>query len=96
MTTPNQTPTGIQVAKGLNYSKLISQVVGFFAPALLIWVGDLQDWLTSHPALTPLAAVLPVATAWIAGRGTEKGSLGKKKKPDTETFETGEDSNDNY
>ena len=83
--------SGKEALKGLNWSKFVSQIVGFFAPALLIWIGDLQDWLTSHPALTPLAAVIPVATAWIAGRGTEKGSLKKQKKANVEDFETGDD-----
>ena len=77
--------TETTLGKKINWSMVISAVIGALAPVAMTYLADLQEIFNKHDALKPLALVIPVITGWIAAAGTRKGSLGRKPKTATLT-----------
>ena len=67
--------------KQINWSAVLSGIIGAAAPVLVVYLGDAQAWLQNNAHFAPLAALIPVITGWVAAKGTAKGSLSVKRKP---------------
>ena len=78
-------PETVSKIKDLNWSWIVS-AFGVAAIGWLLSTGWLQDWNLAM-FVPPLIAL----KAMLAGKGTQKGSLGRKKEPQPEDFETGDD-----
>ena len=68
------------LGKRINWSWAISAIWVKLSAWLIVLIGN-QDWSGELKGL--LISAIGIVGAWVAGKGTAKGSLGRKPKPAT-------------